>query len=332
MKTPFATTGVSGRAVRQTSAGILIILLGLGASTIGLSQTDNFNDGRDDGWTHYDPLGALGGPSTSFTFPGGNTYRIAAPARPAALQQAGQARAGALYSGTNYTDFYLEVDLLDWNNTIDHAVGLLARITTPGLGTTDGYAFTIQVQDTDISISRLTDEAPTDLPGSSRNFIPDPSKDYRMVFIGRGSHLIGRVYELPNLDTPVITTEGDDSMYPSGINGLVIADLTSINNPVGVGTDATFDNFRALSVEPPRLSAAYSPELQSLRIAWPGAATGFILEYTTTLPATSLPGWTQVPPDQVIGPFEDPFPTDPDFKFFDYDAQSGNKYYRLRLQ
>jgi hypothetical protein len=90
----------------------------------------------------------------------------------------------------------------------------------------------------------------------------------------------------------VITTAGDDSMYPSGINGLVIADLTSINNPVGVGADATFDNYRALSVEPPRLSAAYAPELQSLRVSWPGESTGFILEYSTTLPATT---WTAVP-------------------------------------
>ena len=328
MKIPFVSTRVSGRADRRICAGLLLGLLGLGAASIGLAQTDNFNDSNDVGWTHYDPLGGLGAPAASFTFPGGNSYRIADPARPSGFQGAGQARAGALYSASNYTDFYIEVDLLNWNNSIDQAVGILARITSPGLGMTDGYAFTIQVTDTDISISRLVGEAPTDLPGSSKNFVPDPSKHYRMVFIGRGTHFIGRIYELPNVDTPVITTTGDDAMFPNGINGLVVADLTSVNNPVGVGADATFDNYRALSVEPPRLSISYDVGQQGFRISWPGEATGFTLEYSTTLPATT---WQQAPSDQIIGPFEQPFPNDPDFKYFDFDT-TGNKYFRLRQQ
>lgn len=329
MKTSLARVRASGRAVRRTSAALLLALLGLGAATIGLAQTDNFNDHNDAGWTHYDPLGGLGlGPMAMFSFPGGNTYRISAPPRPAALLEGGQARAGALYSASNYTDFYIEVDLVDWNNTIDQAVGILARITNPALGMTDGYAFTIQVTDTDISISRLDGEAPTDLIGSSKNFVPDPSKDYRMVFIGRGTHFIGRIYELPNVETPVITTEGDDPMYPSGINGLVIADLTDVRSAVGVGADATFDNYRALPVEPPRLSILNDRGLQYIRISWPGASTGFTLEYSTTLPATS---WTTVPADQIVNPFEEPFPTDPDFKYFDFET-TGNRFYRLRQQ
>lgn len=328
MKTSHASTRVSGRAIRRASAAILAAILELASGMIAPAQTDNFNDGNDVGWTHYDPIGGLpGAPTASFTFPGGNTYRISDPARPSAYAMAGQARAGALLS-SNYTDFYIEVDVLDWNNSIDQAFGILARITTPALGMTDGYAFTIQVTDTDISISRLTDEAPTDLAGSSKNFIPDPSKDYRMVFIGRGSHFIGRIYELPDVVTPVITTEGDDATYPSGVNGLVIADLTSVNNPVGVGCDATFDNFRALAVEPPRLSIAYDRGLQYSRVSWPGTSTGFALQYSTSLPATS---WTTVPADQIFNPFEEPFPSDPDFKYFDYET-TGNRFFRLVQQ
>src|SRR5436309_3446831 len=197
MKIPFVSTRVSGRADRRICAGLLLGLLGLGAASIGLAQTDNFNDSNDVGWTHYDPLGGLGAPAASFTFPGGNSYRIADPARPSGFQGAGQARAGALYSASNYTDFYIEVDLLNWNNSIDQAVGILARITSPGLG-----------------------------------------------------------------------------------------------------------------------------------ISWPGEATGFTLEYSTTLPATT---WQQAPSDQIIGPFEQPFPNDPDFKYFDFDT-TGNKYFRLRQQ
>ncbi len=180
--------------------------------------------------------------------------------------------------------------------------------------------------DTDISISRLDNEAPTDLPGSSKNFVPDPSKDYRLVFIGRGTHFIGRIYELPNVETPVITTEGDDAMYASGINGLVVADLTSVNNPVGVGADATFDNYRALPVEPTRLSILNDRGLQFIRVSWAGTATGFTLEYATSFPATS---WTAIPADQIINPFEEPFPSDPDFKYFDFET-TGNRYYRLQ--
>ena len=97
---------------------------------------------------------------------------------------------------------------------------------------------------------------------------------------------------------------------------------------MGVGADATFDNYRALSVEPPRLSISYDVGQQGFRISWPGEATGFTLEYSTTLPATT---WQQAPSDQIIGPFEQPFPNDPDFKYFDFDT-TGNKYFRLRQQ
>src|SRR5262249_51741378 len=132
--------------------------------------------------------------------------------------------------------------------------------------------------------------------------------------------------ELPNVTTPVITTEGDDPSYPSGVSGLVVADLTSVNNPVGVGAAATFDNYRALTVEPPRLSIAFDPGQQSLRISWPGTSTGFTLESSTTLPA---PSWTPTPADKIIGPFEEPLPADPDFKYFDFEM-AGSKYFRLR--
>src|SRR5207247_9831910 len=109
-------------------------------------------------------------------------------------------------------------------------------------------------------------------------FVPDPNKDYRMVFIGRGTHFIGRIYELPNVETPVITTEGDDSMYPSGINGLVVADLTSVSSATGVGADATLDNYRPLAFEAPRLSILNDRGLQFIRVSWPGVAPGFTVD------------------------------------------------------
>jgi len=106
----------------------------------------------------------------------------------------------------------------------------------------------------------------------------------------------------------------------------VVADLTSVSSATGVGADATFDNYRALSVEPPRLSLIYAPEQQSLRVSWPGESTGFTLEYATSLPATS---WTEIPAPQIINPFEEPFPADPNFKYYDF-GNTGQKFYRLR--
>jgi hypothetical protein len=216
------------------------------------------------------------------------------------------------------------VDLVNWNNSVDQAVGILARINPYGLGTTRGYVFSLQVQDTDISISRLDAEVPTDLAGSSLPFTPNPAKDYRLVFIGKGPNLTGKIYELPNLDTPVITTTGTDGTYASGIAGLVVADLTSTSSTAGAPCDATFDNYSAAAAESPKLSIA--PYVAgTLRLSWPGDATGFVLEYSYELPATT---WTQVSSNDIIQPMQQPFPSDDKFSFLadGFDTT----YYRLR--
>src|SRR5258708_1996342 len=54
--------------------------------------SDNFNDGNDTGWTHFEPLAPFGAPGT-FSFPNAD-YRIQATASPDAML--GPGRAGSL--------------------------------------------------------------------------------------------------------------------------------------------------------------------------------------------------------------------------------------------
>jgi hypothetical protein len=299
------------------------VLTGLALPGLMFAQSDDFNDGNDTGWTHYDPLGAAGaGPQATFTFPNGG-YRIHATRNPAIPALAGAARAGSTRENVTYTNFYIYVDLITWDSTVnpDHAIGLLARIRNPGLGTTDGYAFTYQVADTDISISRLTGEAPDDLPGSSQNFVLDTNKQYRFVFIGKGSAFEGRIYELPNTTTPVITTFGSDPAYESGTAGLVVADLSG---SASGSSDATFDNYFAQDVEPPKLFIAPGPFEGDIIVGWSvDTPDTFVLQCTTSLSPGHV--WTDITSGIRLS-------ADGTRKEYDDNSMSSGqiKFYRLR--
>ena len=251
------------------------------------AQLDDFNDGDDTDWTRYDTIGtALGSPQGMFSFPNGG-YRLKTPPSPAPAQ-VGPARIGSLRNAPVYADFYISVDLVNWDDSQDQAMGILARITNIGLGTTDGYAFTYQNDDTDISISRIADEDADDVSGTAQNLQLDPTKDYRLVFIGRGEQLEGRVYELPDVVTPIAVVSGTDASYGSGICGLIIYDN---GNATGMrGADATFDNYFATIEEQPRLSLG--DDFGTLLVKWSRRHQGFILQTSPTLGPTAI--WTDI--------------------------------------
>jgi hypothetical protein len=276
------------------------------------AQSDDFNDGNDAGWTRYDPIGSH--PSfpdiATFSFPSGG-YRIqtATSPMPAAV---GPGRAAALRNGTTYTDFFISVDVVDWKDDTRQAFGILARVQDIGLGTTDGYAFTyergsgVSMTSGDSHITRIVNEGGPQLPTEPSAYHLDPAKDYRFTFTGRGPNLKGRIYELPNVETPILTITSSDSMYTSGVCGLITFD-----NSGGTGvTDATFDNYNAAVAASPKLSIA-PYESGTIRLSWPGAATGFVLEYSYELPATS---WTPVS-GPIYAPFQAPFSSDDKFSF-----------------
>lgn len=225
------------RTLIVTTALCLAVLAGV---STGQSQSDDFNDGNDTGWTRYDPLAGFGAPAT-FSFPGGNSYRIQAGVSPNP-GLLGPGRAGSVRADQTYTDFSASFDLVDWDNAQDQAFGLLARISQPGLGTTDGYAFTYST-DGSIDISRILDEAPSGVATASVTL--NPANDYRFVFTGSGSSLSGAVFDLANLSTPLATINGTDATYAGGILGLIVFDNSGTGAP-----DATFDNYAAVVPEP----------------------------------------------------------------------------------
>src|SRR6185503_9263867 len=216
-------------------------------------QSDDFNDGNDNGWTRYDALAPVGQNAT-YSFPNGG-YRIQTTYLGGSAQLTG--RSGTVRPEI-YTDFYAAVDIVNWNDALPQSFGLLARIQTPGLGTTTGYAFTWDRGNTnsatsgDFDISRITQEAPTDVMTGPSGYRLQPGRSYRLAFIGRGPALEGKIYELPDTVNPVLTIQGTDTMYTSGQNGMVVFDNSSGRSQ----TDATFDNFYATDVEPPRIKMA----------------------------------------------------------------------------
>src|SRR4051794_16808059 len=107
--------------------------------------SDDFSDGNDTAnpaWTHNQPLSGFGSGGT-WTFPGGNSYRIQAATPSPSPGTLGPARVASILPNV-YSKFYLSVDVLDWDDTLDQAFGILARLENIGLGTTTGYVFTYQ--------------------------------------------------------------------------------------------------------------------------------------------------------------------------------------------
>ena len=228
------------------------------------AQTDDFNDGNDAGWTKYEPLKGYG-VASSIAVSGG-AYVLTCDPSPNPTQL-GQSRVGALRQGTVYSTFCVTVDIANWNPAEDTSMGILARLQSnppPGLGTTNGYAFTYQGKDGDVQISRVDGEVPTSLSGS-----PDVSltagESYRMVFFGIGSHLEGRIYATGDLVNPLITATGNDAGYSQGTCGLVIfADENT-------RASATFDNYNATAGTPPPVAVSIAEGITT--VSWNSASS-----------------------------------------------------------
>ena len=217
----------------------MLALSGLSASALDIF--DDFNDGNDLGWTHISPLAPFGAPP-AFTFVLGG-YRISNPPTPNLLM-AGPARAGSLRLDATYTDFLETLDVVDWSTTSGNTMGLLARVSTPGTGTTNGYAATFDANGA-FNVFRVTGEAPTSI--ASATALPiNIANDYRIVFSGTGTSFIAQLFDLANLATPISTIGGTDATYASGNPGVFIYDGgTGTNAPT-----ATFDNFYSAVPEP----------------------------------------------------------------------------------
>ena len=212
------------------------------------AQQDDFSDGDDSGWMRYDPFAIAGAGALVSFDPSGGTYRLSSETSP--LAALGPAR-GASFRPDVYMDFCVSVDVPIHDASLDQAFGILARIAAePGPGNVFGYSMTYQPRDNDIQISRLDNEAVTEVsPYIELTRFPE-SGTLRLVFFGVGGVLVGRVYDAANPVEPLAETVGEDLLYGAGMCGLAIFDNTNAGDQTA---DATFDNYHASDGELPRL-------------------------------------------------------------------------------
>ncbi len=223
------------------------------------------------------------------------------------------------YRSDVYTNFNIVVDLLPgWAGGINpigidgywvQFAGIAARLQTIGLGTTAGYIFGyanagfyggIGGYDNFISIARLYGDANVHgIPGSG-NGSPgdceyhfgtaglDNSKAYRFQFIGKGTHLEGRVYDLAvSTNTPIAVldanTATDSTKYESGPCGVFGFNYSDENgNPNFEGPlDMTWDNYTASYHTPYEIRDNFNDQT----------------DQGETYPPWSAPGWTYYDPN-----------------------------------
>jgi hypothetical protein len=268
---------------RHGAGTLALIALALALPGALRAQSDNFDSGNDSDWNRYDPFYGppINSPIATYSFPNGG-YRIQTTVPP--VTQYGPGRAGSVREQIYYTNFFVAVDVVGWNDTLPQAFGVLGRVNEPALGTTSGYAFTYDRGNPPsptsgmFDISIITDEAPDTISSGPSSLHLDPTKAYRFTFQGRGTALEGRVYELPNTTTPLLTLTANDGRYCCGYGGLVVFD----NNHGQSATDATFDNFLLTTQPAPRLTYWIMPD-QQIMVGWPLDVTGFTLQANTDL-------------------------------------------------
>jgi hypothetical protein len=235
------------------SAIAIVALIELATVQARAGSFYDFNNGNDNGLTHYDPLAPFGSGST-FTFPvlgpGNDGYRLTSGPS-ADPNNLGPTRVGALAEIETFTNFRESVDLVGWNASIEQGFGLVARVSNVGLGTSNAYYLhyntNIGGAQSGLIIERDDGEVP-----SATAFTPvsplNPSVGYRLVFTGVGAELTGQIFALGDLIDPLATVNLTDATYPSGFVGVLTTGLIGGDN---TGADTTFDNFSAQSVPEP---------------------------------------------------------------------------------
>jgi hypothetical protein len=244
----------------------------------GFGAIDNFNDGTDDGWTHYNPIN-----TGSWSFPNG-AYRIQSAPSPIPTQL-GPARAGSMRTSEDYSLFYTAVDVVTWDNTLNEVFGLSARVreSNPGAGTTDGYAFVYYTRGAgngEVRLLRIDNEDVTSLGAAALPLLPD--QVYRFVFTGVGAQLNGQVFAATNLTVPLATVTASDNFYATGTVGVFVYD----NSSGSAGrADVTFDNYQSNELTP-TLTIEKDSSSTDMRLSWPSWAANYRLERSEVIPGT----------------------------------------------
>ena len=187
--TSFELRPVAGSAI---TAFVWLLLSPLNACGV----LYDFNNGNDNGWTHFD-LSAAGQPGSTYSFPpdgsGGKAYRIFSPAP--TVTTVGQARTLSYLANATYTNFTVTVDLLGWDTNLYQAFGVAVRTANVGLGQTTGYVFNynpIQTPGTpgvELQLNRITGEQPRTTAVAALSFRSQPEisdgRDWLRQLFGR---------------------------------------------------------------------------------------------------------------------------------------------------
>ena len=252
--------GLLSSGIRKKYVWAVLVLAGLGGIQRASGQSDDFDDGNDTGWVRFDLNSGTGGqlPGASYTFPddgfGGKAYHILTPAPP--VPNAGPARAFS-YRTNVYDNFYVAVDVVGWDNSLNQAFGFLIRASNIALGQTTGYVMNYDPNQGaggrgQFQINSITNEAPTTI--AAANISLDPTHRYRFVMTGVASTLTAKIYDFLDLTTPLVTISTEDSQFPQGVLG--VFDFSRVNaasytNAITGKADVTFDNYYASSTAPP---------------------------------------------------------------------------------
>jgi hypothetical protein len=154
-------------------------------------------------------------------------------------------------TNSNYTDFRITHDVTDWIPERPYVFGPIARTTTPGLGTTDGYLLILNSEDKDFQLLRIDGEVPDDTElGTIGGLTMDPGDDFRIVFSGLGTQMTAIAYDKSDLNNPLgfftadAANYGDPDNPAPFMNGAVGLIVSESDDPDGVADAATFDNFK----------------------------------------------------------------------------------------
>ncbi|MDB6134901.1 MAG: hypothetical protein JWM59_3144 [Verrucomicrobiales bacterium] len=240
---------------------------------------DGFEDNDDTGWVHMDPIGTVMGSSFASIKAESGAYHISCPPSPDP-GSIGPARAGAYRPDRVLTDFVIVVDLAAWDQSLDQALGILARIQPdPGPGALSGYSVNYQTRDHDIEINRLDNEQPVSLvrlPLELRAGEP-----CRLVFTGTGASLTASVFSHQNPLLPLVTLSAEDDTYASGDSGIFIFQA---DTPAAGAADGTFDSFSASAPSVPALSISSGTGGKTpVQLEWPRSASHWHLQRSSDL-------------------------------------------------
>ncbi|MDC0325461.1 hypothetical protein OAM01_01760 [bacterium] len=221
-------------------------------------QQDSFDDGNDEGWARFSALDVVGA-SSIFSFPespgDGHAYRLQSPAP--AVDAAGPARSFTSLPQV-YSDFYAAVDVLDWNNEVNQAFGMIFRADNIGLGQTTGYVMNYDPQQSSgargqIQFNIVTNEADQGTIGAA-DISLEPGHDYRFVMTAEGETFRAWVYDHLDLTAPIVSYFGVNDLYANGSIGVFNfyrgGDAT--DPELGIA-DSTFDNFYSAPESPESL-------------------------------------------------------------------------------